>query len=50
MSLKEKINLTKMKTAEFFNKKKKTIDPNFLKRMQYVQHMNQKVNDLFRHV
>ena len=50
MSLKERINMTKMMTAEFFNKKKKTVDPNFVKRMGYVQHMHRKVIDLFQAV
>ena len=49
MSLKEKVNLTKIRqrTAELFNKKRRTVDPNFVKRMQYTGYMTKKVQDLF---
>ena len=52
MSLKERVNLTKLKqqTAELFNKKRRTVDPNFVKRMQYTSYMTKKVNDLFGQV
>ena len=40
-SIKDKINLTKIKqqTKEAFNKKIKTVDANFEKRMAYVNHL-----------
>ena len=52
MSLKEKVNLTRLRqqTAELFNKKRRTVDPNFVKRMQYTGYMTKKVNDLFASV
>ncbi len=44
--------MTKLKqqTKEFFNKKIKTVDANFEKRMTYVNHLDKKVNDLFNSV
>lgn len=51
-TLKEKINMTKLKqqTAELFNKKRRTVDPNFVKRMQYVGHLQKKVSEMFTSV
>lgn len=51
-SFKEKMNMTKLKqkTAELFNKKRRTVDPNFVKRMQYVGHLQRKVNEMFQAV
>ena len=42
--------MTKLKqyTLELFNKNRKTVDPNFVKRMQYVAHLQAKVNDIWK--
>lgn len=44
------ITKLKQQTKEFFNKKIKTVDANFEKRMIYVNHLDKKVNDLFNSV
>lgn len=44
--------LTKLKqyVVELVNKKRRTIDPNFKKRMEYVNHLQVKVNDMHKAV
>ena len=44
------ITKLKQQTKEFFNKKIKTVDANFEKRIIYVNHLDKKVNDLFNSV
>jgi uncharacterized protein YhaN len=44
--------LTKLKqyVVELVNKKRRTVDPNFKKRMEYVNHLQLKVNDMHKAV